>query len=177
MYAYSFEERLAFSKSQVNESLARILKARLPGVFNVEIAETSEDRQGTDFWAVRDLDLPDLSIDLKVRDKDWSAHPDPRKRADDLALETWSVCGSKVGWTRDETKRTDFVVWYWLDTGRFFIVSFPALCKVFQMYWEKWSMEYRCFKQDSGNWQSECVFVPRAIVMEKLNHWATGCVK
>ena len=37
----------------------------------------------------------------------------------DIALETWSVIEKlKIGWTRDLNKRSDYVLWFWLDTKR-----------------------------------------------------------
>lgn len=98
---------------------------------------------------------------------------------DDLALETWSVVPDernegKVGWTRDSTKRTDYTLWFWQDTGRFFLVAFPPLCAVFWRYWTLWRDHYQTERQSSGDWQSECVFVPRPVVVAKLNGWRQG---
>lgn len=143
---------------------------------DLTIAETSDDKNGTDFWMHRDFDLPALSIDVKVREPDYSVHLNPLKRADDVALETWSVCYSRIGWTRDPSKRTDFILWYWPDTTRFYLVSFPSLCCVFQRYWEQWRDEFRTATQTSPGWKSQCVFVPRAVLQEKLDHWAAGSI-
>lgn len=178
MSTFSFTGQLQFSKTHVNNNLRRILIDRLPGVTDIEIAGTSDDRNGTDFWASRDLFLPDLSIDVKVRKQDFSAHPNPEWRADDLALETWSVCFTKPGWTRDPSKRTDYVLWYWVPTQRFFITPFPSLCCVFTRYWEEWRGEYgpqiQTTREGDREWESECVFVPRVVLMDKLGAWAAG---
>jgi hypothetical protein len=95
---------------------------------------------------------------------------------DDLALETWSVIGQRVGWTRDTGKTTDYVLWFWQDTGRFFLASFPALCTVFASHWEQWWTQYRTRQQDSGGWRSECTFVPRDALVDALNMWGAGHV-
>lgn len=162
---YDFNERLAWSAGFLDAGIAQILQDRLPGCTKVVKATNNEDRSGTDYWAIRD-DLPPLSVDVKVRQKDYGK--------DDVALETWSVLGEKVGWTRDFRKRTDFVLWHWQDSGRFFLVSFPALCEVFTRYWENWSAKYKTAVQTSGSWKSECVFVPKTALADKLNAWRVG---
>lgn len=134
-------------------------------------ADEQADKSGTDYWALR-RNLPPLSVDVKVRDEDFA----PRGH-DDLALETWSVIGQKPGWTRDQNKRTDFVLWFWRDTHRFFLVSFPPLCRVFDKYWREWAKKYKVANQSSGDWESQCVFVPRPIVVDRLNAWQWGWVR
>lgn len=169
MNEYAFSERLRWAEGYMTDGIARILKARIPACYDIKRADTQSDKSGTDYWALRQNGLPALSIDVKVRSEDYAL-----KGKDDLALETWSVVGYRPGWTRDSNKRTDYILWYWTDTGRFFIVAFPALCKVFQEYWERWRSEYPTFQQSSGAWESECVFVPRAEVMRKVVAWSSG---
>lgn len=169
MREYAFAERLAWSEGYLDGGIAKILRDRIPGCCDVTKADTDSDRSGTDYWAVRESGLPPLSIDVKVRSSDFAA-----KGKDDLALETWSVVRSKIGWTRDSAKRTDYILWYWADTTRFVLVSFPALCRVFRAYWQTWRDQYECSVQTSGTWQSECVFVPRDVVMEKIMAWQNG---
>lgn len=169
MSRYAFSERLVWSEGYLDGGIARILRDRIPGCYKVERADTDNDRNGTDYWAVRANGLPPLSIDVKVRSVDYA-----QKGHDDLALETWSVLGSKIGWTRDPKKRTDFILWYWADTTRFVLVSFPALCRIFRSYWKVWHEQYKCDIQTSDHWQSECVYVPRNVVMEKIMAWENG---
>jgi len=165
---YDFNEQLIWSAGFLGEGIAAILQERIPGCYAVEQAGQQDDRNGTDYWAIRES-LPPLSIDVKVRDVDWA-----KKGHDDLALETWSAVDSKPGWTRNGAKRTDYILWFWQDTGRFFLCAFPALCAVFRKHWEEWSRQYRTAIQDSGSWKSECVFVPRDIVVAHLNGWRNG---
>jgi len=169
MRHYDFTERLVWSDGFLLEGVARILQDRIPAAERVEKANGTDDRNGTDYWVYRNHSLPPLSVDVKVRSEDYATHG-----KDDLALETWSVVGEKPGWTRDEKKRTDFILWYWTDTGRFFLVSFPALCEIFSRYWWAWRNTYGAHVQTSGDWQSECVFVPRSVVLEKVNAWSNG---
>jgi len=165
---YDFQERLLWSKGFLGEGIAAILKNRLPNCHKVVKADETEDRQGTDYWALRD-GLPKLAIDVKVRSRDYAP-----EGQDDLALETWSVIDEKIGWTRDAEKRTDYVLWYWQDTGRFCLISFHALCWAFTRHWQAWKRKYKVAIQESSSWQSECVFVPRAVVLGSLARWQTG---
>jgi len=167
---YDFTKQLVWSHGFLNEGIEKILRSRIPLCESVEQASDKDDRSGVDYWAQR-KDLPALGIDVKIRDKDFA-----RYEQDDLALETWSSIDNKVGWTRDATKRTDYILWFWQDTGRFFLVAFPPLCKVFARYWERWRTTYKTAQQNSGQWQSECVFVPRDILIAKLNDWQNGIV-
>ena len=109
-----------------------------------------------------------LSVDVKIRAQDWSVKDEP-DRADDLALEIWSVCEKKIqGWTRDESKRTDYVLWYWSDTGRWCMIPFAMLCQAFREHWEAWSQEFRTATQRTGNYHSNCVFVPRRTIWNAI---------
>jgi len=161
---YDFGERLAMSHGvSQNKDIRRLILDNIPGALDVHPAHLENDRNGTDWW-VEHITGRWLSVDCKVRESDWWAtHPEE----DDLALETWSVVESKVpGWTRDSRKRTDYVLWLWTDTGRWCLVPFAMLCKVFTDQWQTWSNKYRIAKQkttrDNGSaYHSECVFVPR----------------
>jgi hypothetical protein len=79
----------------------------------------------------------------------------------------------KIGWTRDPSKRTDFVLWHWQDTGRWCLVPFPMLCKVFGEFCPAWASPgsgYRRARQftPDGRYHSECVFVPRQVVWDAI---------
>jgi hypothetical protein len=154
-----------------NQSVADILLSAIPNALSVTPAHKVNDRSGVDWWV--ECDGHHLGVDVKVREEDWSAKPEPQ-RADDLALETWSVVErSVVGWTRDAAKRTDYVLWLWKDTGRWCLIPFPLLCGVFSELWEEWRETYKPpFRQHTPRWdggyQSECIFVPRKIVWREI---------
>jgi len=145
-----------------------ILLACLPGATNVTKASNHNDRMGVDWW----VEMPGrhIAVDAKVRESDWAAsHPDQ----DDLALETWSVVErGKIGWTRDASKRCDFVLWLWQDTGRHCLVSFPMLCRVFCDNWEQWKSLYKKNVQRTVgggmDYHSECIFVPRKVLWREM---------
>lgn len=168
--AYDFKERLIWSEGFLGAGIERILKARIPGAVSVTRASLRHDKNGTDYWVER-KNGKRLSVDVKARQRDFAPE------YDDLALETWSSIGDRPGWTRDESKQTDYVLWFWTDTGRFFLANFPCLCNTFARYWRQWVGLYQVAEQDSGGWQSQCVFVPRSVVMDKMAAWQSGTIQ
>jgi len=171
---FTLQDQLAFSNG-ISESkdVVDILLRTIPGACNVHRAAHVNDRNGTDWW-VEHASGKHLSIDAKVREVDWQKrHPDE----DDLALETWSVCEKRiVGWTRNAEKRTDYILWLWVDTGRWCLLAFPMLCHVFTMKWMEWKERYKVRQQRtlpargsiSQPYHSECVFVPRREVWAEI---------
>ena len=169
---YGFQDRLAMSRgvSQTTD-VADIILENVPGALQVHPAHKINDRHGTDYW-VEHARGDHLSVDTKIREEDWAAKPAPFT-ADDLALETWSVVEENIpGWTRDATKRTDYVLWFWQDTRRWCLIPFSLLCAVFRNNWAAWSHKYKTKQQtttDMGRvYHSECVFVPRREVWASI---------
>jgi hypothetical protein len=167
---YGFSERLAMSSGvSASADVRTVLLEQIPGAVGVSQAATANDKQGIDWW-VELSTAKHLAVDAKVRQNDWAAtHPDE----DDLALETWSVVEKNVpGWTRDAGKRCDYVLWLWADTGRFCLIPFPMLCKVFESKWQLWSAQYKTRRQftprQNGGYHSECVFVPRREIWAQI---------
>ena len=169
---YNFDERLAFSEGFAESaSVEAIILDNLPGACKVVSAHKDNDRNGTDWW-VETRGGNWLSVDAKVREQDWAAKPG-HIACDDLALEIWSVVEkSIIGWTRNKSKRTDYVLWLWKDTGRWCLVPFQMLCRVFEDNWRRWANTYKTRKQftprDHGGYHSECVFVPRREVWKEI---------
>jgi len=176
--SYGWQEQLDFSNGDAPDPdhVLPFLKDRIPGFKRVRKAPIANDRAGCDYYVERH-GLFSLGVDLKLRAEDYSVKPPDY--ADDLALETWSVIEKEiVGWTRDASKATDYILWFWKDTGRFFIVPFPPLCCAFQKYWQQWRDQYGAFTQVTegrcSRWHSECVFVPRKVVVETICRWMNG---
>lgn len=151
-----------------------ILLSEIPNSIDVTKSDDFDDKNGTDWWVTRKYNQP-LSIDLKAREKDFK---DGNKN-DDLALETWSIVESnKIGWTRDPSKNTDYILWFWKDTKRWCMLPFPMLCRVFSLNWQDWRSKYKTRKQATEvygqiAYHSECVFVPRQVVWDSIiNHFS-----
>ena len=168
---YDFDERLVMSSGHAESIDVRdVLLQCVPGAVETHKAAKCNDRLGVDWW----LEMcggRHLAVDAKIREVDWSAR-DTEK--DDLAIETFSVVETqKVGWSRDESKRCDYVLWLWKDTGRYCLVPFPMLCKACQDNWEEWRERYKVARQrtprlNGSHYHSECVFVPRREVWAKI---------
>lgn len=163
---YGFDERLQMSQGICEaRDIKSILLENVPGAVEVRKANEIDDRNGTDYWVRHERGTP-YSVDIKVRDEDWAYKPEPHK-ADDLALETWSVVENDVvGWTRNQEKATDYILWFWKDSGRWCLVPFAMLCCVFQERWYEWRSEFKVARQrtprrNGDTYHSECVFVPR----------------
>ena len=160
---YGFEQQLTMSSGYATSAdVKSVILQNIPGAVGVSQAATVNDKQGVDFW-VELSSARHLAIDAKVRAKDWAAS---NPKEDDLALESWSVVEKNViGWTRDSSKRCDYILWLWTDTGRFCLVPFPMLCMAFSINWKDWSKRYKTCKQftprGNGGYHSECIFVPR----------------
>jgi len=167
---YDFSERLQFSEGISNKKdIKEILLTNISGAVSISKASLVDDRNGTDYYVTIESGKK-LSIDVKVREKDFSQI---KAIWDDLALETWSVVEDKVvGWTRNSNKQTDYVLWFWQDTGRWCLVPFLMLCTVYKEYWKIWKKRYKTELQKTTlhgrMYHSECTFVPRHLVWKKI---------
>lgn len=169
--AYGFYERLLWSEGHAATGAVRdILMENIPGAVDVTRAGREDDRKGTDYW-VRLASGKTISVDAKMRPKDFAL-----RGKDDLALEIWSVVEeSVVGWTLDADKHTDFILWVWVETGRWCLVPFPQLCAVFRENFETWTADPKARatqwtpeRVNVPSYHSECVFVPRVDVWRAI---------
>ncbi len=169
-FEYDFHERLAMSSGTAAVADVRaVLLDNIPGALSVTPAATANDKQGIDWW-VELSTAKHLAVDAKVRDQDWAAK---RPDEDDLALESWSVVEKNIpGWTREPSKKCDYVLWLWKDTGRFCLLPFPMLCHVFTLHWQAWRQQFKTRQQftprTNGGYHSECVFVPRRVIWAEI---------
>lgn len=177
---YGFDDMMVMSNGHIaSVDVSNVLLKCIPGAVSVHKSASCNDRLGVDWWVERSNGTFS-AVDAKIRERDWSAcHPDD----DDLAIETFSIVETqKAGWSRDETKRCDYVLWFWKDTGRYCIIPFPMLCKVSQKYWEQWREYYRVAQQrtpwrEGKSYHSECVFVPRKEVWARICETFAGSVR
>lgn len=173
--SYDFADELRMSQDESsNGRIEVILMNNIPGALRAFQAHQKNDRQhGIDWW----VELASgrfMGIDCKIRKQDYAA-----RGHDDLALETWSVVEKLIpGWTRVESKKTEYILWLWMETGRWTLIPFPMLCQVFSNYWQSWRKQYKT-KTQATIWNgtvayhSECVFVPRTVVWGSIaTHYA-----
>lgn len=173
---YSFFKQLQMSNGHsASKQVADILIEHVAGAVRVQKSNERDDKNGTDWWVTM-KNGDKLSIDCKVREVDYA-----RRGQDDLALESWSVVETRVvGWTRNERKRTDYVLWLWKDTGRWCLIPFAMLCAVFRDKWSAWARAYKTSRQftptNGGGYHSEVTFVPRVIVWREIYNRFGGII-
>lgn len=164
----NFGDDLRFSKDCQTDDVLEVIKAHFPTCLGVDVASTSDDKRGIDYYASFD-DGVRIKIDAKIRRAGCSRYwPDS---IPDIALELWSVVPErgntgKVGWTLDTAKQTDHALFLYdgADTSLTFMIPFHYLQAAFACYGPQWVKHYPKPKQNSGRWRSQCVFVPANVV-------------
>ena len=172
---YEFSERLEWSRdADIAIKIKDLLLNLIPGAVDAHPAHRTNDLRGADWW-VEHASGKHIAIDVKLRGKDYLR----AEGRDDVALEKWSVKEkSIVGWTLDESKITEFVLWYWRETGRFKLVSFALLCGTFKQHSEDWCERYPVKPQftprSSSGYHSECVIVPWETLYRAMDEFSAG---
>jgi hypothetical protein len=170
---FDFKTQLVLSTgTAANKTIGEILLDAIPGSLRAIQSLEKSDRQGVDWW----LDMKSgerVGVDCKIRGED----PIPLYKKDDLALETLSVVEkNKIGWSLDESKKTDYVFWIWKDSGRWCLVPFLLLVKAFKEKKDQWVKTYKVSRQNTDDrYHSECVFVDRAEVWREIYRQSHGC--
>ena len=178
---YDFQEQLAFSHGiDCHAGIMRHLIDSVAGASRMVKATENEDRSGTDYWIER-RNGRSLSVDFKHR----SFCPIERfgPEYDDVCIETCSVFRGpnrppfvegqrvKVGWTLNEMKRTDFIVYTWPASDgkrRFWVVPFPQLCRTAQKHADDWASRYHERSTPNPGYWTLNVYVPRSVVRDAM---------
>lgn len=177
---YNFTERLNFSEGiELEEDLLKYLLKNIPNATDIQRAEKEDDKTGIDYWIFR-KNLPPLAIDVKHR----SFCPIQRWGKDDACIETTSVYTGnpfppwddqyrlKPGWTLDENKRTDIVIYTWPyneTLRRYWIVYFPLLCRAAKLNWRRWAEEYGEIATHNDLYLTLNIYVPRIEIVKAIN--------
>lgn len=183
MTVHDFGERLAFSQGVVpDDALLRRLCELVPSAIGTRAATKQEDRSGTDVWIER-RGLPALSVDFKHRDY----CPIDRFRSDDACVETCSVYRGQtqpwrddlrevVGWTINPAKRTDYVVYTWPSKHgrRYWILSFPLLCRTSQIHWREWAVQFGERAAVNAGYRTLSVYPPRLTIAAAMRAISEG---
>jgi hypothetical protein len=185
MKAYGFQEQLQFSEGvEVSDAILCHLVTLVPGGLGYEKAEKSDDRNGTDYWIKRRCGR-DLSIDLKNR----SFCPISRFNSDDACIELASVYDGKpsrpfvkehvrkLGWTIDKSKQTDFIVYTWptaTEARRFWVVSFPLLCRAAIDNCKAWMDSYITKATPNEGYYTVNTYPPRLEVRRAIEFISEG---
>lgn len=146
---------------------------------SVEKTNEQDDKNGNDYRAILRRGA-EILIDGKTRREGakryWNGEPD-------LALEIWSVMpdpkrcpNGKVGWTLDESKNTDLILFTYdkQDTSDVFLLPFQLLRIAFRSHVMYWRNQYQVAKQYNTTWVSQCVFVPISTVEQAIKTASRG---
>lgn len=115
----SFTDDLAMSdQPAVVEAIKAACYAVWPELLGVTRAHKVNDRLGCDYWL--EFRGKNEALDVKVRTKDWALHGDDRT----ACLELLSNVGTnKPGWTIDPDKLTDWVMFYYVESGSYVVYN------------------------------------------------------
>ena len=172
--SYDFDEQLAFSVEAQGRPFEAIIADTLPGIASVTKTSVAVDKTGIDYIAKTNGGAQ-VNIDLKLRDAGCSSYWATGE--EELALEVWSVKPEngkrgRVGWTLDDSKATDYTLHAFdpLDSTRIFLLPFQLLRASFKRRGRAWYYEFENAVQSSGQWRSECIFVPVSHVLEAIGN-------
>lgn len=188
---WDFIERLEFSEgAELTETMLRHIFHSIPAASRIEKATEDADRDGTDYWVHRLHGLPSISIDMKNRE----FCPIERYGSDDVCIETTSIYRGPndrqwldnfrivPGWTINDKKRTDLVVYTWPhkkdlfaeEYVRFWILYFPHLCAATQRKWREWAKQYGEKPALNRDYLTLSIYVPRKVVASEIRVFTAG---
>lgn len=115
MIARDFYADLAISDhSDIEKAIKEKSQTYFPEVLNITKAHKENDLLGADYF-LEFLNCKMETLDIKVRKEDWSLRGDDRTACIELIANTTT---NKKGWTIDATKQTDWIMFYYIETGR-----------------------------------------------------------
>jgi hypothetical protein len=188
--SFSFREQMLKTEGLVRETASRTISAIFGQSCTAVIAEDrpQEQKNGIDFRVTLRKGA-EVLIDQKLRESGasrfWNHVWGP-----ELALELWSVLPDscvgtpegRTGWTLDESKVTDLVLFMFApeDSREYFLVPFQPLRAAFRKHATEWRRHYRTAVQRSfqggREWESQCVFAPARVVLAAVGEEMRGDV-
>lgn len=180
---FRFQERLDFSVGRRATTDVETIRQMIDGCVSVAKAPPDLDRLGVDYLAQLNGGAV-LGIDGKARSAGAARHW--KGGRPDLALEVWSVVPDerhkgKDGWTRDENKVTDLVLFTYdpSDTDTCYLIGFQPLRIAFRRNFVRWCQQYGrngqpVQQQTDGRYYSACLFVPANVVLDAIKAASVG---
>lgn len=99
-----------------------------------------------------------LSVDEKVREKDWP----------DVLLEYWSDAGKKVpGWIAKDLA-CDFIAYAFVPSKTCLLLPFHQLRLAWRRHRKQWVQDYQIVRADNGRYVTVSVAVPRDELMRRI---------
>lgn len=173
---YNFNERLAFSQGARCDNDCATIRAMLPGCVECVKSDAALDRKGVDYIATLSGGAT-VYIDAKTRARGCSRFW--KDGEPDLAIGLWSVIpcamrpvrAGKVGWTFDEAKITDLILYTFdpSDCGDVFLLGFQTLRMAAIKYRAEWIRQFfNGSLQRSNGWTSMALFIPASVVQSAM---------
>jgi hypothetical protein len=183
---HDFNSSLAWSKTNLQyESDAAAIHDMLEGCVTVTASTVEMDKLGVDYIAAL-RGGANVLIDAKARragaskQQGWT-FDDPL-----LAIEKWSVVPGgkyavergKTGWTLDESKITDMILYTFdpADSRTRFLLPFHNLRMAARRFMNQWASRFGLRTQDNGRYESQCIFVPSSEVILAMETTYTATV-
>lgn len=161
MTIHEFARRMAYAdRPEIMERVVEILVRDL-GASRVERAGRVDDLRGVDYWAYLSTGRPQ-GVDLKARRREWG----------DLYLELVSRDDDEApGWTVDQKKITDYVLFLWPQT--YLLLPFPQLRATVRRneaaYRERYGTSWASSEGRSGRrWRTENLALPAGLVFRDM---------
>jgi hypothetical protein len=172
-----FMNNLRFSKGVNADNDILTISKMLHGCVNcVPSTDVNMDRHGVDYVATL-RGGAQVFIDAKTRRESCRRY---WRYGEEIPIEIWSVMpggrfnispdSAKVGWTLDESKITDLILFTWnkADCEFAYLLCFQTLRIAAARYLEYWANTFDIKVQNSGRWESQAIFVPIQNVLDAM---------
>lgn len=165
---HDFGERLAFSQSEAHvKAVTEFLKREIPGCVDAVKTDITTDKKGIDY-IVKLKGGAEIGVDEKMRDKGASKYWYYDEA--ELALETWSVYRSVLGWTFSTKTNVDYILYTFdpSDWDKAYLFPYQLLRMALHHNGEDWAEKFSIKLQTSNGWQSQAMFVPASVVVDAV---------
>jgi len=151
-----FNADLAMSNQpDVVAGVVAAIRHYIPEVLNVIQAHKQNDMIGVDYW----LEFAGgrmETVDVKVRQDDYSLRGDDRTACLELVA---NIGTGKAGWSVDPDKRTDWIIFYYIETGKSFGYHARQLRSAVNRFLPELEAKGKASVQKTGRYESKSLFV------------------
>ena len=172
MDKHSFVEKLEYSMGDSITNDIRRIKEAIDRCIKVEKTNAEMDKTGVDYIATLKSGVT-IKIDAKTREAHSSRYW--KNGEPELAIETWSVYDTKIGWTGNSSSPVEYILYTFdpSDTDKYYLIPFQLLRTAARRNYQSWKDKYGeksqySYGSNGIKWQSKCIFVPASVVIEAL---------
>lgn len=176
MTVTNFNNDLAMSdRPEVVAAVKAACHRQFPELLSVTKAHKENDMIGVDYW----MEFPGgrvEALDAKIRKLDYSVEA-PGRVCDDrtACLELLANVGTgKAGWTVDPTKRTDWVLFYYIESGKRVFYHARELRAAVVAYLPQLRKIGKPSIQQTGRYESTSLFVRHRDLGAAIYHHGQG---